>query len=84
MYARRASYPPSEIKGHIGESPAPCLKIWAQTTRVVWDQIAGLRVNLPRVVDIPSDVKMYTKYVLLSSEREGQVRGLLLFTSHTF
>ncbi|KAF8609965.1 hypothetical protein BDV93DRAFT_3597 [Ceratobasidium sp. AG-I] len=64
----------SAMLWHAGESPAPCLQIWAQTTRVVWDQIIGLRVSLPRVADTPPDVKMYSKYVARNSEAEEPKR----------
>jgi hypothetical protein len=58
------------VTGHVGEPPAPRLQIWAQTTKVVWDQIVAMRPALPRGNDIPTEAKMYAKYVVRSTEGE--------------
>ncbi|KAG8694038.1 hypothetical protein FRC09_010096 [Ceratobasidium sp. 395] len=61
----------SSMLHFVGESPAPALQIWAQTTRVVWDQISA-HVTLPRAPDIPADAKMYAHYVLRTPEGEEE------------
>jgi hypothetical protein len=55
---------------YVGESPAPALQIWAQTTKVVWDQVISTRATLPRAADVPADVKAYVNYVVRSPEGE--------------
>ncbi|KAG9102746.1 hypothetical protein FRC06_001278, partial [Ceratobasidium sp. 370] len=47
----------SSMLYHVGESPAPALQIWAQATKVVWDQIISAHIALPRVADIPADAR---------------------------
>ncbi|KAJ1309808.1 hypothetical protein OPQ81_006573 [Rhizoctonia solani] len=62
----------SAMLWYVGEAPAPRLQIWAQTARVVWDQVVTTRQTLPRTDDIPADVRMYAKYVIRSLDGEDQ------------
>ncbi|KAG8713715.1 hypothetical protein FRC08_012906 [Ceratobasidium sp. 394] len=62
----------SSMLYYVGESPAPALQIWAQTTKVVWDQIILAHIALPRVADIPADARMYAHYVLRGTEGDEE------------
>ncbi|ELU44758.1 ran binding domain-containing protein [Rhizoctonia solani AG-1 IA] len=75
----------SAMLWYVGEAPAPRLQIWAQTAKVVWDQVAAMHAPMPRIDEIPVDVRMYARYVVRSTEGEDQVRKktwlfLLIFT----
>ncbi|CUA74949.1 hypothetical protein RSOLAG22IIIB_01583 [Rhizoctonia solani] len=62
----------SAMLWYVGEAPAPRLQIWAQTAKVIWDQIGATRPTIPRTDDIPAGVRMYAKYVIRSIESEDQ------------
>ncbi|CAE6517004.1 unnamed protein product [Rhizoctonia solani] len=62
----------SAMLWYVGEAPAPRLQIWAQTAKVVWDQVVTTQPAIPRTDDIPADVRMYAKYVIRSTEGEDQ------------
>ncbi|QRW27452.1 hypothetical protein RhiXN_02047 [Rhizoctonia solani] len=48
--------------------------IWAQTAKVVWDQVAAMHAPMPRIDEIPVDVTMYARYVVRSTEGEDQAQ----------
>ncbi|KAG8748290.1 hypothetical protein FRC10_007680 [Ceratobasidium sp. 414] len=62
----------SSMLHYVGESPAPALQIWAQATKVVWDQIISAHIALPRAADIPADARMYARYVLRGMEGDEE------------
>ncbi|KAF8758594.1 hypothetical protein RHS01_02584 [Rhizoctonia solani] len=49
-------------------------QIWAQTAKVVWDQVAAMHAPMPRIDEIPVDVRMYARYVVRSTEGEDQAQ----------
>ncbi|KAF8710444.1 hypothetical protein RHS03_01986, partial [Rhizoctonia solani] len=64
----------SAMLWYVGEAPAPRLQIWAQTAKVVWDQVAAMHAPMPRIDEIPVDVTMYARYVVRSTEGEDQAQ----------
>lgn len=75
----------SAMLWHVGEPPAPRLQIWAQTARVVWDQVIAMRPTLQKATDVPADVRMYAKYVTRNAEgdeEQGQPLAAVPFDFH--
>ncbi|CAE6414097.1 unnamed protein product [Rhizoctonia solani] len=64
----------SAMLWYVGEAPAPRLQIWAQTSKVVWEQVAATHAVIPRTDEIPVDVRMYAKYVVRTVEGEDQTQ----------